>query len=102
MLKLKVLFRKDKTDGDITAFFPEFPANHGNIACYQHIGQHGEASLSYYHETELAKPEEYAELYHELHTIYKDTMELTVRQRLNWNDLTGKSWAWVIDGKQRA
>lgn len=94
MEKLKVIFRKDKQDGIITAFLPELTANRGNILCYQHIGQHSEACLEYYWSTEKASPNEYADLLKELAEIYDDC-ELDVKQRLYYNDLTNKAWALV-------
>ncbi|MEO1208422.1 MAG: hypothetical protein AAFX78_02670 [Cyanobacteria bacterium J06638_20] len=48
--KTIVIFRADE-DGDAIAFFPELPWNlAGDMTCYQHIGQHGSASLEYYRE----------------------------------------------------
>lgn len=78
----KIIFRKDKRDGTIVAFFPDFEANYGRIACYEHIGQHGEADLMYYwNDTKKATPEEYTDLYNELTNLvgYDD---LTIRQKL--------------------
>lgn len=95
MDKLKVIFRKDRKDGTIIAFYPECSANYGNIVCYQHIGQHGEASLEYYYSTIKASPDEYEELYNEV----KDQalVELDVKQRLCYDDLIYKAWAWRFD-----
>lgn len=95
MDKLKVIFRKDRKDGTIIAFYPECSANYGNIVCYQHIGQHGEASLEYYYSTVKASPDEYRELYNEV----KDQalVELDVKQRLCYDDLIYKAWAWRFD-----
>ena len=92
MEKIKVIFRK--YDGNIIAFLPELPANYGNIMCYQHIGQHGEASVQFYHDTEKASEAEYAPLYAELQEIYNDC-QLVIRQRLCYNDVTEKAWALV-------
>lgn len=88
--KLKVIYRKDN-DGWITAFLPELPAAHGRIVCYQHIGQHGEASIDYYSATTAAAPAEYAELHKELQGIYND-VELNIKRRLYINDLYQKAW----------
>lgn len=43
----KVIFRAFKGDGDVIAVFPELPGGmFGNLcACYQHIGQHGDADI---------------------------------------------------------
>ena len=79
---IKVIFRKDKKDGTVIAFFPEFEANRGRIACYEHIGQHGEADLMYYWQnTKKATPEEYEPLYREL-TDCVGYVGLIVMQRL--------------------
>lgn len=80
-----VIFRKEKNDYtgdyDIIAFFPTLKANYGRVACYSHIGQHGEADILYYYETKKAKPEEYADLYRELTELVG--YNLRVKQR--WN-----------------
>ena len=78
----KVIFRKDKKDATVVAFFPEFEANFGRIVCYEHVGQHGEADLMYYWQnTKKATPAEYEPLYRELTELvgYED---LRVMQRL--------------------
>jgi|GEM_PF-5866253 len=71
----KVIFRKHKDykklagDG-IVAFFPGEEVAYDRILCYEHCGQHNEASYSYYLEnTVKAKPEEYASLLNELINI---------------------------------
>ena len=87
--KLKVIYRKDDA-GNITAFLPELPANYGNVVCYAHTGQHGEASIDYFHETKNATPAEYAELHRELQGIYND-YELSVKLRIRYADLR-KAW----------
>jgi hypothetical protein len=91
--KVKVIFRKDKKNGDIIAFFPEILTNRYNIMSYMHIGQHSEASLEYYtNDTQNAKPDEYKSLLSELKRIYEDDKtQLTIRTKLNYNDLK-KSW----------
>lgn len=48
----RVIFRKDKDTKEVIAFMPYDIADlNGNITSYQHIGQHGAASISYYHTT---------------------------------------------------
>lgn len=89
-VKLKVIYRKD-SDGKVTAFMPELPANYGKIVCYAHMGQHSEASIEYYHSTETALPSEYEPLHKELKAIYND-YELSVKRRLTYSDLTDKAW----------
>lgn len=88
--KLKVIYRKE-AGGGIVAFLPELPAARGNVVCYAHIGQHGEASIEYYHSTREALPSEYAPLHDELKGIYND-IELSVKRRLTYSDLTEKAW----------
>ena len=94
MDKVKVIFRKVKSGdfkGDIIAFFPELPATFGNMVCYEHIGQHGEACIDYYYnDTVKATSEQYAELYRELQKIYDDVI-LVIKQRLNY-DILRKNW----------
>lgn len=87
--KLKVIYHKD-ADGNIIAFLPELPANRGNVVCYAHTGQHGEASIEYYRDTKPALPSEYEPLHNELKGIYND-VELSVKRRLTYADLE-KSW----------
>ena len=94
MDKVKVIFRKVKSGdfkGDIIAFFPELPATFGNMVCYEHIGQHGEACIDYYYNnTVKVTSEEYKELYRELQRIYDDVI-LVIKQRLNY-DILRKNW----------
>ena len=84
MEKLKVIFKK--CDGDIIAFFPELKVNYGNIMSYMHIGQHGEASYSFYSDLKNADENEYNFLLEELKRIYDDCI-LVVKQKLYYNDL---------------
>lgn len=88
--KLKVIFRKE-TGGAVVAFLPELPASRGNVVCYAHTGQHSEASIEYYHSTTTALPSEYEPLHDELKRIYSD-IELSVKRRITYTDLTGKAW----------
>ena len=69
----KVCFRK-VYDGEIIAVFPYcWNKESLNLRCYAHIGQHGPCELDFYRNcTKPAKPDEYAELYEELKTIYGD------------------------------
>lgn len=68
-----VIFRKFK-DGNIIALFPSMPwgENKNNCMSYQHIGQHGEASIDIISDTIPAKQEEYNSLLHELQQTYDD------------------------------
>lgn len=83
---MKVIFRKDKETNDIIAFFPEHEAKMGCIICYQHIGQHGEASLQYYYNHTIPAAEtEYNELYQELETVYDDCKLKVVKKIMSHN-----------------
>lgn len=91
-----VVFRKERKPteddifygNDVTAFIygDGIPVNYGKIMCYQHIGQHGEASLDYYNSLRPASPEEYADLLAELKSIYDD-VNLVVRKKIDYNIL---------------
>ena len=66
-----VIFKRDKRDGEVVAFFPETmfdgSVNRGNIMCYAHNGQSSEASIEYFQECRPCKDEaEYADLLAEL------------------------------------
>ena len=67
-----VIFRKWTSNGNVIALFPGIPsslnARHCCL-CYEHLGQHGSASLDLSLHTIAAKPREYAELKRELEAI---------------------------------
>lgn len=90
--KVPVIFRKHLFMGEweVMAYFYDAPALPGNIMSYEHIGQHGEASLEYYHSGKPATPEEYAELLKELQCVYNDC-ELIVKKRIN-RDILASNW----------
>lgn len=75
--------RSGKFKGDVTAVFPEIPADqHGyQMSCYAHVGQHGACSRQWYWSTRLAKPEEYASLQRELESVPYG-YRLKVRRRI--------------------
>ena len=100
MEKLKVIFRKDK-ENNVIGFLPEVSANLGRIACYEHLGQHGEADIGFFHSLKKASPAEYAELLSELRSIYAEDngecdppIELIVRQRFSYADRE-KAYDWI-------
>jgi hypothetical protein len=64
----KVIFRKFK-EGDVIALLPNNEVNRGMVESYQHIGQHGEATIDIINYTTLAKPAEYKDLLAELKSI---------------------------------
>jgi hypothetical protein len=67
-----VLFRKrpgKQFAGDgVTAVFPCEPHDMSGdtMSCYVHVGQHGACHMAWYQKTVAAKPDEYADLKHEL------------------------------------
>ena len=85
--KQPVIFKKDRKMGEVLAFFPDTindgSCNPGNIMCYAHNGQHGEASIDYFHECKPCSEEEYADLLTELEGIYDDC-ELVVKRRASF------------------
>lgn len=75
--KTKVVFRKDKEDGDIIAVFVEDKQDNDMIGCYAHLGQHSTMSLDYYNnDTIPATPEEYKDLKTELENIVGYNLEI--------------------------
>ena len=79
--RTKVIFRKDKHDGEIVAFFPD-SYFYGVLTCYEHLGQHGTATIEYYWTTERATAEEYKDLYNELTNIIG--YDLKIMQRMTY------------------
>lgn len=75
----KVVFRKFK-DGMIIALFPELVEGPGMIMSYEHVGQHGVASVLIVGDTKPASPSEYDALYKELEGL---GYRLEVRRKLN-------------------
>lgn len=66
-----------------------YNVNYGNLTCYQHIGQHSEASYKYYSENTIsAKENEYKELLEELENI---GYNCKISKRINYSKLT-KTW----------
>lgn len=80
-----VIFRRYK-DGDVIALFPTLPGTNDwpcDCQSYQHVGQHGAASVSLTLDTKPATPTEYAPLLHELASL---GYNLRVRQRFAAGD----------------
>lgn len=82
--EVEIEFKKTPDDGTVIAFFPQTmhdgSCNPGNIMSYEHNGQHGEASIDFYHDCTNCFEEDYAALLHELEGIYDDC-ELVVVQK---------------------
>ena len=81
-----VIFRKWKGSEDVFALFPTIPAdvNGQLVLSYEHIGQHGAASLLIISETTPASEAEYADLKDELEKIGYDLVVYRRHQR--WMD----------------
>lgn len=85
----KVIFRKwhdgDDLIGDgVIALFPEIPASGRTwdlMDSYEHVGQHGAAHYATVCESsDLATPEEYADLLRELESIGYEDLEIRHRE----------------------
>lgn len=63
--KVDVVFRKFP-EGDVIALFPNIPEGEGEILSYQHLGQHGRASVALLRELLPATDDERAPLLREL------------------------------------
>lgn len=82
MDKLPIIFRAERSDGDVTAVFPTLPGTCAfDFTVYAHLGQHGSGDSGWYRSTRPATPAEYAPLLRELRGIYDDC-RLVIRQRL--------------------
>lgn len=79
----KVIFKMARyPDGEreVIAFFPGATANPGNIMCYAHVGQHGEACEDFY--TRNCRPctrKEYLPLKHELENCFGYRLKIVKR-----------------------
>ena len=77
---MRVIFRKFP-EGDVVALLPECEANPGQVVCYQHVGQHGEADRNIAQWTLPATEAEYASLLRELHAIGYEDLRVAKRMR---------------------
>jgi hypothetical protein len=84
LVETRVIFKVVEKWGDCVAFLLDCPANFGYVLSYMHIGQHGEASLDFFHECRLATEEEYKDLREELESI---GYRLYLRSRWNGNKI---------------
>lgn len=79
----KVIFKLARyPDGEreIVAFFPGAPANHGNIMCYAHNGQHGEACEEFYAmRCKNCSEAQYADLKKELESLFGYRLKIVKR-----------------------
>jgi len=76
--KTKVVFRV-WPDGQVIALFPDIVEGYGKCLSYEHVGQHGAASVWVTRLTKRATPEQYKALKEELESIGYD---LVVRSRI--------------------
>lgn len=76
------IFRRYR-DGDIIALFPTIPADpQGHCLSYVHVGQHGAADPGHViAHTRPARPDEYADLLHELAGIGYEVRPILRRTR---------------------
>lgn len=75
---------------EVLAFLPGLPANPGNVMCYQHEGQHGEASLDFYWHCRRCEQMEYEPLKREMEGIgyrFKIVKSITKKMR-------EEAWGW--------
>ena len=66
---------------------------YGNIMAYQHIGQHGEASMGFAQSCKAPRGDEVEladELFDEILSIYND-VNVVRKQRINW-DIVRRNW----------
>lgn len=80
-MSLRVVFRRWRDSGEVIALFPDSEWDwRGNVASYQHIGQHGGADYSgVVSRSTLATPEQYADLLAELVSIGYDDLRVVKR-----------------------
>lgn len=97
--KTRVIFRKFKKGGDIIALFPEIPGTrawYADCMSYQHIGQHGAASIDLADVTSRPEQYEIAPLKKELEGI---GYNLEIVTRFTPQDLTARKRA-VEEGRR--
>lgn len=93
----KVIFRKFKDEGDIIALFPqELGDNDYYSTClsYQHLGQHGSASIALMCDTVPAIEEEYRNLLDELKSIGYD--DLLIAKVFNEDDFLSRQYKYRL------
>ena len=82
--EIKVIFRKYKNEYtgeyNVIAFFPE-SYNYGSLMSYEHIGQHSESTIDFYHWTKPAALNEDLGLYNELTGLVGYNLRVVKRMR---------------------
>ena len=82
---IPVIFRKDKRDNEVVAFFPTMKSDLGFVTIYAHNGQHCEGRVEYFlEETTPVSKEEYTPLLNELRTIGYDNMKVYDGWKRKW------------------
>ena len=77
---IDVIFKKDKKENEIVAFFPyEFANWQGEFMCYAHIGQHSNCCDSYYRKCVKCSYDEYKPLLDELKIVGYDNLNIINR-----------------------
>jgi len=86
MDKTKVIFRKDKSNGEIFAIFPEMADKlNYRVGFYAYVGQHGEGDYNDMIKTSApAKPEEYEFLYNHLTKDIGYNLIIRKRSKINY------------------
>ena len=77
--KTKVIFRKDKRNGEIDAIFPEIIGTHDpyTMSCYAHIGQHSTCSMCHvWYNTIKPTEEEIQPLKKELEELFGYNLDI--------------------------
>ena len=65
---------------EVFAIFPNISwSGNGDVTCYEHVGQHGEACPEYVKECRKATEDEYKDLLEELQRIYETNDEEHVK-----------------------
>jgi len=83
---ISVIYRMSR--GEVVAAISGYECNPGMVMSYMHIGQHSEASKSWFTNLKAARPEQYAEIHKELKGIYEvDGDTLVIMKRMQ-----GKQW----------
>lgn len=82
----KVIFKFNKRENDLFAFFPDEVADYkGNKTSYSHIGQHSACCDAYNEESRLATKEEYKDLLNELiYSIGYDDLEVLNEKEITY------------------
>ncbi len=91
----KVIFKKHKSGkfkGEVTAIFPDLPANRGHLVCFDTVSGHGECDYGWViSDTVPATPDEYKDTYDMLTNNYG--YNLKVVRRVQASD-TRKAWQY--------